>query len=141
MKKWAEYTLANRLPLHVDEIKVYPDKMSLSTLQFTERLGYRQQSGIEMITMGCYNTLWAMRNHLENLKADELDEQDERSLRLAVRWMGLKDWPRLDRAGQDGPGMKTQLDALRTSWKCARKECVFHVRHCLHGAKMNKNGG
>ena len=141
MKKWAEYTLASRLPLHVDEIKVYPDKMSLSTLQFTERLGYRQQSGIEMITMGCYNTLWAMRNHLENLKADELDEQDERSLRLVVRWMGLKDWPRLDRAGQDGSGIQTQLDALRTSWKCTRKECVFHVRHCLHGAKMNKNGG
>jgi hypothetical protein len=132
MQKWAEETLANRLPLHVDEIKVYPDKMSLSTLQFTERLGYRQQSGIEMISMGCYNTLWAMRNHLENLGADECDELDERALRLARRWMGVENWPK---PGQgEEAGAQAQLAALQDGWKCTRKECVFHDRHCLHGA-------
>ncbi len=68
MKAWAEDMLADKLPLHVDEVKIYPDKMSLSTLQFTERLGYSQKNAIEMITMGCYNTLTTIRERLENMK-------------------------------------------------------------------------
>jgi hypothetical protein len=39
--------------------------MPLRTLAFTERLGYRKEFAIEMLTMGCYNTLWALRKHLD----------------------------------------------------------------------------
>ena len=65
MEDWAEKIINNRLPLQVEAVKIYPDEMPLSTLQFTERLGYRQENAIHMLTMGCYHTLWALRSHLE----------------------------------------------------------------------------
>jgi hypothetical protein len=138
MKNWAEDMLSTRLPLHVEEIKIYPDKMSLSTLQFTERLGYRQENAIEMITMGCYNTLWTMRNHLENLGPDDRDKRDEASLLLSRKWMGVETWPQQRGRGIDAIEAQERLDALRDAWGCTRKECLFHARHCAHGAKMNK---
>ena len=65
MAQWADEKVAQDLPLHVEEVKIYPEEMPLGTLQFTERLGYRKQNAIEMLTMGCYNTLWTLRAHLE----------------------------------------------------------------------------
>ncbi len=65
MKDWAEEMLASRLPLQVDEVKIYPEDMTLSTLQFTERLGYKQKNAVDMITMGCYNTLMTIKTRLD----------------------------------------------------------------------------
>lgn len=132
MKRWAEDMLANKLPLHVDEIKVYPNRMSLSTLQFTERLGYRQNNALEMITMGCSDTLWAMRCHLENLKPEEMDAQDIRSLALTRRWMGIENWPK-----ERNLSSQSSLNELKEAWRCTRRECVFHALHCRHGAGSN----
>ena len=122
---WVEQrtnTLLSRLPLQVTEIKILPDRMPLSTLQFTERLGYRQENAIDMLTMGCYQTLWALRLHLEP-QFDNLDEQDRQVLELARRWMGFVDFPK------DADGR----EALRNSWQCQRTSCVFYTHHCLHG--------
>ena len=110
------------IPLQVTEIKILPDRMPLSTLQFTERLGYRQENAIDMLTMGCYQTLWALRLHLEP-QFDNLDEQDRQVLELARRWMGFVDFPK------DADGR----EALRNSWQCQRTSCVFYTHHCLHG--------
>jgi hypothetical protein len=118
--------LREKLPLHVDEVKIYPDKMTLSTLQFTERLGYLQENAVEMITMGCYNTLWTLRTRLEELKASERDAQDEISLALARKWMGNQEWP-------EGPASQPQLEILRDSWRCTREVCPFFENDCKHG--------
>jgi len=117
MRAWAEEMLSEKLPLHVEEIKIYPDKMSLSTLEFTERLGYRQNDAIEMITMGCYNTLLTIRDRLKDLGTEERDAQDEKSLLLVNKWMEFD-----NRSEKD--------------WLCKRDNCVFHKDHCNHGAKL-----
>lgn len=132
MRDWAEDMLASKLPLQVDEVKIYPDEMTLSTLQFTERLGYKQKNAIDMITMGCYNTLTTIRQRLETLqkmdKAEEakprvvgrsqqqMDEQDKKSLALVNKWMSFK-------------------EGSETEWVCKREDCVFHQEHCAHGLK------
>lgn len=117
MRVWAEEMLSEKLPLHVEEVKIYPDKMSLSTLEFTERLGYRQNDAVEMITMGCYNTLWTIRNRLKDLGPEERDAQDEKSHLLVNKWMEADNRPEKD-------------------WLCKRDDCIFHKDHCLHGAKL-----
>jgi hypothetical protein len=38
MQSWADDLVANGLPLHVEEVKIFPEEMPLGTLQFTERL-------------------------------------------------------------------------------------------------------
>jgi hypothetical protein len=114
MKNWAEDMLSTKLPLHVEE------------------------NAIEMITMGCYNTLWTMRNHLENLGPDDRDQRDEASLLLSRKWMGVETWPQQRGRGIDAIKAQERLDALRDDWGCTRKECLFHARHCAHGARMNK---
>jgi hypothetical protein len=124
MEDWAEGILGQGMPLQVRAIKVYPDEMPLSTLQFTERLGYRLDNAVAMLTMGCYNTLRALRQQLE-ARTGRLDDQDERALRLARKWMGAEGWP-ADAAGQAD---------LRSAWRCTRSTCVFHARHCAHGAR------
>lgn len=128
MEAWARQTLQERLPLHVEEIKIYPERMPLSTLAFTERLGYRQEYAIEMLTMGCANTLWALRRHLEAQGARR-DRQDELTLRLAKKWMGFDTW--LPKDKQD----RAQLEKLEKEWRCTRQECVFHAGQCARGAK------
>jgi hypothetical protein len=125
MSDWASKSIANDLPLHVDEVKVYPEKMPLDTLQFTERFGYRKENAIDMLTMGCYNTLWAMRKRLEEQKPEDLDERDRVSLTLARKWMGGDQWPSDPQEQND----------FRKNWRCQRTACVFHARHCLHGAQ------
>jgi hypothetical protein len=96
----------------------------MSTLQFTERLGYRKQNAIEMLTMGCYNTLWALRSHLEGGEND-LDEFDHQVLALLKKRMGFEVFP--DDA--------IEQEELSQEWNCQRIECVFHAHHCPHGAK------
>jgi hypothetical protein len=138
MKGWAEDMLASKLPLQVDEVKIYPDDMTLSTLQFTERLGYKQKNAIDMITMGCYNTLTTIRKRLDGLqqldqeeettprvegrKQQRMDDQDRKSLALVNKWMSFQEGSELD-------------------WVCTRAECVFHREHCAHGlmAKRTTN--
>ena len=132
MKDWAKGMLSSRLPLQVDEVKIYPEDMTLSTLQFTERLGYRQKNAIDMITMGCYNTLETIKKRLDSLKEfddreetdprvkgirqKKMDDQDKRALDLVNKWMAFKKGP-------------------ATEWICMREECVFHQAHCAHGLK------
>jgi hypothetical protein len=130
MKGWAEDMLASKLPLQVDEVKIYPDDMTVSTLQFTERLGYRQTNAIEMITMGCYNTLTAIKARLDKLqqldteeettptvkgiKQQKMDDQDKKSLALVNKWMSFQ-------------------EGFELGWVCTRAECIFHQDHCAHG--------
>jgi hypothetical protein len=99
-------------------------------LQFTERLGYRKDNAISMLMMGCYNTLWALRGHLEAQKKD-LDALDQQVLTLAKKWMGIDTWP----AGS------SEQEALRQTWRCQRTACVFHAHHCPHGARPSEVTG
>jgi hypothetical protein len=126
---WADVMMARKLPLEVNTVKIHPEEMPLDTLQFTERLGYRKENGIRMITMGCQNTLWTLRAHLEEL--DSRDEQDERSLTLARKWMKL---------GGDGGVWPTgaEQDVQRKKWTCQRSECVYFSQHCDRGAKAQE---
>ena len=124
MEAWAEEMLGDQMPLQVKAVKIYPEEMPLSTLQLTARLGYRQENALAMLTMGCYNTLWAIRSHLE-AQQGTLDSQDQQALALARKWMGVDAWP-TDAAGQED---------LRRAWRCRRSACVFHPRHCPHGAQ------
>ncbi len=125
MEGWAEEILRDQLPLQVRAVKIYPEEMPLSTLQLTGRLGYRQENALAMLTMGCYNTLWAIRSHLE-APEDPLDDQDRQGLALARKWMGVDTWP-ADAAEQE---------KLRKAWRCQRTACVFHPHHCAHGANL-----
>lgn len=124
MAQWAEEKVAQDLPLHVEEIKIYPDEMPLDTLQFTERLGYRKANAIKMLTMGCYNTLWTLRVRLEGQKAAELDANDQQALQLTRKWMGITEWPEV----------ADEQEVTRQSWYCLRTSCVYHAQHCPHGA-------
>jgi hypothetical protein len=124
MVDWAGNIVDNLLPIQVRAVKIHPEEMPLDTLQFTERLGYRHQNALAMLTMGCYNTLWALRNHLEGQGGD-LDERDRQSLALARKWMGGEEWPP-EPSGPEDP---------RHAWRCQRTACVFHAEHCPHGAK------
>jgi hypothetical protein len=130
MAEWGQKTIDNRLPLHVNEIIIYPDAMPLTTLQFTPRLGYRQENAIEMLTMGCYNTLWTLRSRLETMKAGR-DDHDEQVLTLTRKWTGIQKWP------DDG----SERERLRQEWRCQRTACVFHARFCAHGANPPERAG
>ena len=126
MARWADDQVANGLPLHVDEVKIYPQEMPLSTLQFTERLGYRQDNALKMLTMGCYNALWALQAHLEAQSEAALDERDRVALGLVRRWTGMAGLPK----------EQAEQEALHKSWQCQRTACVFHAGICAHGRKQ-----
>jgi len=125
MRQWVDAQLARGLPVNVETVSIYPEQMPLSTLQFTERLGYRKDHAIQMLTMGCYNTLWALRSHLEGGR-ENFDERDRQVLALAKKWMGIDPWP-AEPAAQE---------KARLSWRCQRTECVYHQRYCAHGANL-----
>jgi hypothetical protein len=125
MEHWADEQMAKGLPLNVEEVKIYPEEMPLDTLQFTERLGYRKENAIKMLTMGCYNTLWTLRQHLEKQSKDELDERDQSVLTLTKKWMDIGEWPKAQK----------DLESLREEWKCQRTACVFHAQSCPHGIR------
>jgi hypothetical protein len=124
MAEWADEILAKRLPLHVEEVKIFPEEMPLSTLQFTERFGYRKENAVKMLTMGCYNTLWALRKHFET-HTSNLDEEDQKAFQLVKKWMGVEEWPE----------EASEIEQLRESWRCQRAACIFHERHCRRGAR------
>ena len=124
MESWAGDIVENKMPLQVRAVKIYPEEMPLNTLQFTERLGYRHENALAMLAMGCYNTLWALRNHLED-QNDALDGQDRQALALARKWMGVESWPK--KPDRD--------ETFRKAWRCRRENCVFYAEHCPHGAK------
>jgi hypothetical protein len=124
MADWADEIMAKRLPLHVEEVKIFPEEMPLGTLQFTERFGYRKENAIKMLTMGCYNTLWAQRVHFERHR-NSLDEKDQKAFQLVSKWIGVEEWP-------DGA---SDVEKLRESWHCQRTACVFHERFCRRGAQ------
>lgn len=134
IEAWASEIVCQKLPVHIEEIKIYPEKMTLSTLQFTPRLGYRQDHAIQMITMGCHNTLWALRSRLETAPEASLDALDRQALALARQWMGNPSWP-------SGAQAAREIDKLRQEWACQRSSCVFHASHCQHGKKIAPNGG
>lgn len=125
---WSAKKISQRLPLHVEVVKIHPDEMPMSTLQFTKRFGYRKDNAIAMITMGCYNTLWSLCSHLESRR--ERDEHDERALHLVRQWMGIEDWP--EKPSYDN------LRALRKDWTCKHTGCIFYEKHCCYGASPPK---
>jgi len=120
---WCGKMLAGGLPLHVNIIKIYPKSMPVDTLQFTERLGYRKENAIRLLTMGCYDTLAALRQHLEGQAQPNLDDQDRKVLALLQKWMGGSPWPDQD----------AEQERYIEEWHCQRKECVFHSLYCSHG--------
>ena len=117
--------MEKRLPLHVEEVKIYPQAMPLDTLQFTERLGYRQDTAIQMLTLGCADTLWALRDHLED-PSHCMDDSDQQTLRLVKLWTGLEVLPQ---------GLQ-EKEKLRKAWRCQRQACIYHAQHCQHGAQQ-----
>lgn len=123
IQDWGNETVSKRLPLQVNLIKIYPEAMRLNTLQFTDRLGYRKENALQMITAGCYDTLWALREQLEGQSG--MDVQDQRVLDLARKWTGAGEWP------QDPAGRAD----LKANWHCQRTACVFHKQFCKHGAR------
>ena len=118
-----EQIIHQKLPLHVNPIEIHPEEMPMRTLQFTERLGYKKENAIRMMTSGCYSTLWSLHEYLTAKSRDGLDPQDELVLGLARQWMGL-----------DAEVVATDKTALRQAWRCHRHQCVFHAKHCRHGA-------
>jgi predicted acylesterase/phospholipase RssA len=115
----------HQMPLHVNPIEIHPEEMPMRTLQFTERLGFRTDNAIRMMTSGCYSTLWSLYAHLLGKQASGLDAQDRSALELASRWMGLD--------ADELPDDKETIAHLHESWRCRRVRCVFHARHCRHG--------
>jgi hypothetical protein len=121
--------VARRLPLHVEPIEIYPDDLNLDTLQFTFRLGFREENAINAMTMGCYNTLWRVRRYLEQKSMlGSLDEVDSRALRLARTWMGFEQLPQTNE----------EQEQLRQEWRCRRTGCVFHAMYCPHGKQARR---
>lgn len=131
IEQWAS-ALVERLPMQVNLVRIHPDEMKLETLQFTPRLGYRPERALEALTMGCSNTLWALRRHLEQRQREytrqgrSLNEHDQTALRLARHWMGFEIFPESAR----------QQDFLEPAWRCTRSRCVFYERACRRGARQ-----
>lgn len=121
--QWVDGML-KRLPVQVETVKIFPEEMPLSTLQFTERLGYRKANAIKMLTMGCYNTLWALRARLEEQADKNLDDLDRQVLSQARKCMGDTPWP-------EEPAAQATFSQ---EWRCTRHECVYHAHFCPRGA-------
>jgi hypothetical protein len=117
-----------RLDFEVDEITIRPEKMPMSSIQLTDRLGYRKQNAIDMLTMGCYNTLWTLLSYLDqggkHFEIADLD-QDRAVLELVTKWTGIEQIPDDTEARKE----------LQQSWRCQRTACVYHDHHCPRGAK------
>ncbi len=138
LKGWSEDQLEKRLPLDIDVVQIHPDDMPLHTLAFTERLGYERQKGIDMITMGCYNTLWELLEHLEMKQQYKLDKQDCISRDLVRLWTGIPEgeFPKEDDY-ESQAAWQEALEEKRRSWACKRLECIFHRKHCAYGARKD----
>lgn len=111
--------------MQVNIIKIYPEEMPLGTLQFTERLGYRQENAIHMLTMGCQDTLTALRGYLRKQARSGLDSRDRQAVQLIREWTGDLDQSGGGSSGADG------------KWRCRRTACVFHGHFCSKGASRS----
>lgn len=127
LEKWSRVKIERRLPLQVNQIVIHPEQMPMSTLQFTERLGYRKQNAIDMLTMGCYETLWTLLSNLDEGSA-HFDDKDRVALDLVRKWTGVEEMPKDTLARND----------LQKKWQCRRTSCVYHAKHCHHGAKLSQ---
>jgi hypothetical protein len=125
MQSWAQDLTHNKLPLQINKVVIYPHEMPMSTLQFTERLGYRHENAIRMLTSGCSHTLWTLLHHLGELRPP-MDQQDQVSLALVQQWTGIDEVPK-DEAG---------WQAAEEAWSCQRRSCVFHAAECPRGARQ-----
>jgi hypothetical protein len=129
LEEWGQDKIGHRLPLQVNQITIHPEEMPLSTLQFTERLGYRKGNAIEMLTMGCYNTLWTLLTYLDE-GGKHFDDKDKLVLDLVRKWTGIEELPEDPQARND----------LQNSWHCQRTACIYHAMHCPRGMQ-GKNPG
>jgi len=123
IEAWAEDIIDQKLPMHINKVIIYPDEMPMSTLQFSERLGYRQDNAVRMLTMGCYRTLEAIFNHLVK-DPNKFDPVDQTAFDLTLKWMGI----------QAIPKNQTEVETSLQNWKCQRTTCVFHTGICPRGA-------
>lgn len=123
LEKWGQEKIGRRLPLQVNQITIHPEEMPMSTLQFTERLGYRKGNAIEMLTMGCYNALWTLLASLDE-GGKNFDEKDRVVLDLVRKWTGVEELPEDPQVRKD----------LQNSWRCQRTACVYHASHCPKGS-------
>ena len=91
MRSWGQEMLAEKLPCRSTRSRSTPNVWRWIPCSSP---GASATSGdaLDMLTMGCYNTLWALRTYLED-QAKVVDEADRRSLALAKKWMGFEDWP------------------------------------------------
>jgi hypothetical protein len=126
LEQWGGEKLNRRLPLQVNQIIIHPEEMPLSTLQFTERLGFRKSNAIDMLTMGCYNTLWTLLTFLDD-GDKHFDEKDQLVLNLVRKWTGVEELPEDLQARND----------LQNNWHCQRTACVYHEMHCPRGKQAN----
>lgn len=126
LEQWGGEKLNRRLPLQVNQIIIHPEEMPLSTLQFTERLGFRKGNAIDMLTMGCYNTLWTLLTFLDD-REKHFDEKDQLVLDLVRKWTGVEELPEDLQARND----------LQNNWHCQRTACVYHEMHCPRGKQAN----
>jgi hypothetical protein len=127
LEKWGQEKISRRLPLQVNQITIHPEEMPMSTLQFTERLGYRKKNAIEMLTQGCYNTLWTLLSYLDE-GGKQFDDKDRIVLGLVRKWTGVEELPKNPQDRND----------LQNSWHCQRTACVYHASHCPRGIQANK---
>jgi hypothetical protein len=116
LEDWSRKKIERKLPLQVNQIVIHPEEMPMSTLQFTERFGYHKQNAIDMLTMGCYNTLWSLRSYLEENEKD-LDDFDQQVFALVKKWMEIEVFPEVAK----------EQEELRRSWNCQRTACVYHA--------------
>ncbi len=128
IQSWSQDQIQNKLPIHINKVVIYPDEMPMGTLQFTERLGYRHENAIRMLTSGCAHTLWAVLDHLGHTR-QPLDQQDQNALDLVQKWTGVDEIPP-DEAG---------WQAVKKSWACQRTTCVFHATECPRGAQKSNH--
>ena len=112
--------IRDKLPLQINRVRIFPEMMKMSTLQFTERMGYKQKNAIQMLTSGCYNTLWSIFQHLAANKKP-LDGADIPVFALTLKWMGIP----------EDPDKRLPMDTIREQWQCQRTSCVFYPGFCL----------
>jgi predicted acylesterase/phospholipase RssA len=126
IKGSTDSTMSGRLPIHVEPVEIYPDTMPMGTLNFTKRLGFRDEDAVQMLTVGCYQALWTLRAHLEGKqmecaqKGATLEATDLHALHLARKWMGFEDWPE-------------DVAQRQSVWRCQRTACAYYNSVCHHG--------
>lgn len=141
-----------KLPMNVRALEIFPDEMNMSTWNFTERLGYRREKALKMLTMGCYNTLWTTFTILLRRKqAGQLKEDCNKTLLQKLGEIIFKNPFYLTSDEKEKESNKIDIESLlsdsvalsefvnnlndknlRQSWNCAQSSCVYW-QACAHG--------